>query len=35
MINGKYIVNSGQVEGNFNTMLKVMDFLINKERKGL
>lgn len=32
VINGKYIVNSGQVDGNFNTMIKVMDFLIDKER---
>ncbi len=35
VINGKYILNSGQVEGNFNTMIKAMDFLIDKERKGL
>ncbi|MEK7322416.1 MAG: thiol:disulfide interchange protein DsbA/DsbL, partial [Pseudomonadota bacterium] len=35
VINGKYILNPGQVEGNFNAMLKVMDFLIEKERKGL
>lgn len=35
VINGKYLLNSGQVDGNFNTMVKIMDFLIDKERKGL
>lgn len=32
IINGKYIVNPGQTDGNFNTMLKVMDTLVEKER---
>ncbi len=31
-INGRYILDSGQADGNYNTMLKVMDSLIDKER---
>lgn len=34
VINGKYIVNSGQTDGNFNTMMKVINFLVEKERAG-
>lgn len=34
VINGKYILDSGQVNGNYNSMLKVMDTLIEQERKG-
>lgn len=32
VIDGKYIVNPGQTDGNFNTMLKVMDVLVAKAR---
>lgn len=32
VVNGKYIINSGQADGNFNTMLKVIDYLVDKER---
>lgn len=32
VINGKYILNPDNTQGNFNTMIKVMDFLIEKER---
>lgn len=32
VVNGKYIINSGQTDGNFNTMLKVIDHLVDKER---
>lgn len=32
VINGKYIVNPDNTHGNFNTMIKVMDYLIAKER---
>lgn len=31
-INGKYILNPDNADGNFNTMIKVMDYLIDKER---
>lgn len=34
VVNGKYIVNSGQTDGNFNTMVKVINFLVEKERAG-
>jgi thiol:disulfide interchange protein DsbA len=32
VINGKYILNPDNTDGNFNTMIKVMDYLIDKER---
>lgn len=32
VVNGKYILNPDNAEGNFNTMLKIIDFLVNKER---
>jgi len=34
VINGKYILNPDNTQGNFNTMIKVMNFLIDKERAG-
>jgi len=32
VINGKYILNPDNSNGNFNTMIKIMDYLIDKER---
>ena len=32
VINGKYILNPDNSDGNFNTMIKIMDYLIDKER---
>jgi len=32
VINGKYILNPDNTQGDFNTMIKVMNFLIDKER---
>lgn len=32
VINGKYILNPDNTQGNFNTMIKIMDYLIAKER---
>ena len=32
VINGKYILNPDNSDGNFNTMIKIMDYLIEKER---
>ena len=34
VINGKYILNPDNSDGNFNTMIKIMDYLIDKERAG-
>jgi len=32
VVNGKYIINPDNAEGNFNTMIKIIDYLIDKER---
>jgi len=32
VIDGKYIVNPDNANGDFNTMIKIMDYLIDKER---
>ena len=32
VINGKYILNPDNSDGNFNTMIKIMNYLIDKER---
>ena len=32
VINGKYILNPDNAHGNFNTMIKIMNYLIDKER---
>jgi len=32
VINGKYILNPDNTGGNFNTMMKIVDYLIGKER---
>lgn len=32
VVNGKYILNPDHTHGNFNTMIKVINFLIDKER---
>jgi len=32
VINGKYILNPDNSQGNFNTMIRIMNFLIDKER---
>ena len=35
VINGKYILNPDNSDGNFNTMIKIMDYLIDKERAAI
>jgi thiol:disulfide interchange protein DsbA len=32
VVNGKYILNPDNSDGNFNTMIKIMEYLIDKER---
>ena len=32
VVNGKYILNPDNSNGNFNTMLKIINYLIDKER---
>jgi thiol:disulfide interchange protein DsbA len=35
VINGKYILNPDNADGNFNTMIKIMNYLIDKERAAM